>query len=744
MKNLMFTLLTAFAVSGCAQWAQDLDTDTDAVTDGDTDIVGKPDVVQCVEDLDGDFFPGIHVEEFEGLNCPDGYMRFRADSEVGTDCNDKNPAVNPVAVETCNNIDDNCNGQVDDGAIDAKPYYTDADGDGYGMGAVEYLCFPQGGYAANAGDCNDTDPAVNSGVIERCGNGVDDDCNAATTDTCPNNFVDFDGDGVGESQDCNDQNANVYPGAFEICGNGVDENCDGSDESCPVDVIYVCYVDSDADGYGNPSISQEFSVPCQGAWVVDNTDCSDTEPRSFPGNLEIEDGIDNNCDGDVDEGFSGQVDPTVTCWNDADGDGYGAHGSEAEFDESVGCVGDWVAQNNDCDDSDAGANPLADEVCDGVDNDCNAVVDEGCPVGTDVTCYSDADNDGFGDPNDTMSQTDSCSGGYVEIAGDCNDDPVFGDWYNPDQEETCGDTQDYNCDGYDDPLAGCVECYWDSDGDGYGSSNLYEMEECDGNYVAIDGDCEIFDADSYPGAYEDCDGIDNDCDGDVDEGCVSTPTDSDGDGDPDSTDCADYDATVYNGAYEYADLVDNDCDGYVDEGAPLTYLSRWFCDWDNGIGDWEHGFGSLPDTSSCQFDGRYIELYPTSVGGELDAIVQCSGTLSGAGHDWNVTFVETAGHPDLYRSGFSCTTLGYGSKDARTGWEALYRHASYPFTNHGYTSVGHGDVMWSTSPWEASSECDSSFSGRDDEYSEHGDDHQDAPPSCTGAPAASWYAPFAN
>ena len=76
-------------------------------------------------------------------------------------------------------------------------------------------------------DCDDSDPGVNPGATEICGNGVDEDCDGVDP------ACDGDGDGYDSTEDCDDGDPGVNPGATEICGNGVDEDCDGVDPACP-------------------------------------------------------------------------------------------------------------------------------------------------------------------------------------------------------------------------------------------------------------------------------------------------------------------------------------------------------------------------------------------------------------------------------------------------------------------------------------------------------------------------------
>ncbi|HSK13312.1 MAG TPA: MopE-related protein, partial [Phnomibacter sp.] len=85
---------------------------------------------------------------------------------AGGDCNDGNAAVNPGATEICGNaIDDNCNGQTDEGCGTGD----DIDGDGFTVAQ---------------GDCDDNNPHVYPGATEVCGNNTDDNCNGYVDENC--------------------------------------------------------------------------------------------------------------------------------------------------------------------------------------------------------------------------------------------------------------------------------------------------------------------------------------------------------------------------------------------------------------------------------------------------------------------------------------------------------------------------------------------------------------------------------
>jgi len=99
------------------------------------------------------------------------------------DCDDEDPLVNPGQSETCNDLDDDCDGTVDEDALDASTWYADQDGDGYLDREHSALtCDLPVGFAADDGsgleDCDDANAVVHPGAEELC-NGMDDDCDGA-------------------------------------------------------------------------------------------------------------------------------------------------------------------------------------------------------------------------------------------------------------------------------------------------------------------------------------------------------------------------------------------------------------------------------------------------------------------------------------------------------------------------------------------------------------------------------------
>ncbi|MEC7242254.1 MAG: putative metal-binding motif-containing protein [Myxococcota bacterium] len=116
---------------------------------------------------------------------------------------------------------------------------------------------------------------------------------------------DADGDGFPASQDCDDDNPAVFPGAVEAC-DGIDNDCDAlvddEDDSLDSTTTPVWYNDSDGDGFGSSDASLQVCVPPTG-WVADGSDCDDSDSLVFPGAVELCNGVDDDCDSEVDEGL---------------------------------------------------------------------------------------------------------------------------------------------------------------------------------------------------------------------------------------------------------------------------------------------------------------------------------------------------------------------------------------------------------------------------------------------------------
>ena len=166
----------------------------------------------------------------------------------------------------------------------------------------------------------------------------------------------------------------------------------------------------------------------------------------------------------------------------------------------------------DCDDSDSRIHPAAPEYCDGIDSDCDGIVDPNNAIDAEEW-FRDRDRDGFGDPEDSVLSCDQPEGPFVSNGDDCDDST---DRAHPDAEEVC-DGIDNDCDGIIDPPHSLNSKGWfrDNDMDGHGSSDWVEFACASPGelWVESDGDCDDSDATVFPGATEWCDGVDSDCDG---------------------------------------------------------------------------------------------------------------------------------------------------------------------------------------------------------------------------------------
>jgi hypothetical protein len=254
---------------------------------------------------------------------------------------------------------------------------------------------------------------------------------------------DADGDGFNASElggdDCNDADDTIHPDADEICDE-IDNDCDELIDADDPELTggFEGYVDDDSDGYG---AGTDAIMVCEPDTLSDEGgDCDDSDEDVHPGAPEVCNGIDDNCDGVVDETF------LVELFPDSDGDGFGAEDeSFMGCDDTEGTTG----TGGDCDDEDEDVHPDAIEVCNGIDDDCDGVIDEELLV----TVYADEDGDDFGTDEDMYMGCDGEDGAAM-VGGDCNDlDPTV----HPGAYEVCGDGIDNDCDG------GAGSCAWSGD-----------------------------------------------------------------------------------------------------------------------------------------------------------------------------------------------------------------------------------------------------------------------------------------
>ncbi|QDG49602.1 hypothetical protein FIV42_02260 [Persicimonas caeni] len=538
----------------------------------------------------------------------------------------------------------------------------DEDGDGYGIGD-----------SCTDTDCDDGDDTAYPGAAELC-DGVDNNCDDTVDEGCDCANGDtqscYSGpsgtQGVGKcavgTQTCSGGGwgtceNEVTPDSDETCGDGVDNDCDGTvDQGCG------CDFNSSSEGV------------CANGQIDDAGNCS--APASYEASEASCDGLDNDCDGVIDEGcacdFNGStdgvcagstIDANGTCQQPANYeatetscDGFD-NDCDGQSDEGCGCNYNGVAVGV-CSGGNVGPNgceapstyEATETSCDTLDNDCDGVVDEGCAcdfngstdgvcagstIGANGTCQQPADYeatetscdgldndcDGVADVGcqcDYNGASDGvCSGGTIDSTGTCQAPSDYS------STELC-DGVDNNCDGQTDEGCTCQNgatqsCY-------SGPSGTAGVGECQsGTQTCSSGNWGSCSNEITPGT-ETCDGVDNDCDGQTDEGCqcdyngTSTGVCSAGtdDGTGSCQAPSSYEATEAS-----CDGLDNDCDGQVDEGCGCNY---------NGSAVGVCSSGSSDGNGGCQAPSTY-EASETSCDG-LDN--DCDGVVDeGCPCDYN-------------------------------------------------------------------------------------------------------------
>lgn len=310
-----------------------------------------------------------------------------------------------------------------------------------------------------------------------------------------------------------------------------------------------------ADPCANPDVDGDGadSMACGGI------DCDDADPLRAPGRPEI-------CDtADRDE--------------DCDATTYGVRDADMDGEPDARCCNVSAAGartcGTDCDDVRAAVSPVAPEVCNGRDDDCNVAVDEG----VETTYYLDGDGDGFGVSTMTML---GCTAPpmYVATGGDCVDSNRD---INPARGEVCGNLIDDNCNMMTDET-GVTTFYADLDGDMHGDPAApMSFPACSApvGWAVLGGDCDDGVATTYEGAPELCNRVDDDCSLVGGRGGPDPAEDTDADGHAEiglcsggplpADDCDDTRAATFTGALESCNRIDDDCSltagaGGVDPG----------------------------------------------------------------------------------------------------------------------------------------------------------------------------------
>jgi hypothetical protein len=367
------------------------------------------------KDLDGDGYTDGITQV--GCTAPTGYVL----SATSGDCNDNDPNINPAKAEICDGIDNNCNGQPDEGfnvgqtctvgvgecvrtgqfvckadgsgtQCNATPgtptpevcdgldndcdgqiddgvllvFYRDQDGDGYGYANNStQACSQPTGYVSNSSDCDDNNANLNPNTIWF----KDADSDGfypvgGSSVSCNNPFAPNNATYVAiPGGDCNDTNPFIYPGAPLNCNNGQDNDCSGNIEKW-------AYTDQDGDKFAPNSTSScvdvvSFPGKITVGYELGTNDCNDTNASIYPGApLNCNNGQDNDCSGNIEK----------WSYTDQDGDRYAPNNVSSCVDV-VSFPGKITAGQelgyNDCDDNNPNVNPGKSEMCNGIDDNCN-------------------------------------------------------------------------------------------------------------------------------------------------------------------------------------------------------------------------------------------------------------------------------------------------------------------------------------------------------------------------------------
>jgi hypothetical protein len=483
------------------------------------------------------------------------------DGENGwSDCDAQEPSV-----EICDGLDNDCNNETDEG-MDEKTCSEEND---YGTCEGTQVCSGTEGYMCDAkipaeeicdGEDNDCDGDVDEGFSDTDKDGqadcVDDDC---------------DNDGILNDDDNCVCTAN--PDQKDTDGNNFGDACDddwdgdgvpNEEDNCPT-IINPDQTNTDKDMMNGDQDGDLCDLDDDGDGDLDDVDCAPKNPAINSNAVELCDNVDNNCNAVIDEGFTDSDNDKLADCVDPDDD------NDGDLDE---CAEGEVNCKVDCAPTDPTINSQADEVCDGLDNNCDGNVDEG---------FDDTDEDEIADcvdadmDNDGVdNEDDNCK--LVVNADQANhDDDALGDACDTDDDNDGVLDDDDNC--KDEPNKEQT----DLDKDGLGNA-------CDGDKDGdtvneADGDCNDLDADVFPDSDEFCDGKDNNCNTKVDEGFTDTDNDGladcvddndDNDVDLDDVDCAPTDALIHSEAEELCDGIDNNCNSAIDEACPPTSVDLIF------------------------------------------------------------------------------------------------------------------------------------------------------------------------
>jgi len=540
------------------------------------------------DDCNGVVDDGFDDHDLDGLaDCVDDDDDNDDDPDVD-DCEPLDPTIGPSQQDLCDGLDQNCNGVIDDGSPDldedglADCVDDDIDGDGVVNDGDNCVLVENPGQEDEDFD----------GLGDACDADIDGDLVPDVEDNCidiPNgDQVDTDGDGDGDACDADDDNdedpddTDCKPHDPEV-STLVAESCDGIDNDCDL-MVDEGFPDNDFD-----SLKDCVDADDDNDGDLDETDCAPLDATIYNGALEVCNGLDDDCNGEVDDGFNDQdLDGTADCLDmDDDNDGIPDLQDNcplAANEQQINSDSDLMGDACDPDDDNDGDPDLSDcapldpdvhvgagEQCNGVDDDCSGVVDDPFEDtdGDGLADCIDDDIDGDGVPN----SADNCVGVKNPMQGNTDGD-LLGNACDPDDDND-GDPDPSDCAPYDPEIF------------------VGAVEQCNGKDDDCDGPADEDFPDTNGNGIADCVDEDDDGDGipDVADNCVSVPNvdqqnsdndllgdacdpDDDNDGDPDVTDCKPFDPVINSGSVEICNGVNDNCDDAIDEGFPDSDLDE--------------------------------------------------------------------------------------------------------------------------------------------------------------------------
>lgn len=559
---------------------------------------------------------------------------------AGIDCDDSDPATYPGAPELCDGVDNDCDGQVDEGLVGGTILLAPADGVSAGGANVQVTFGGTTLFSGNVDIAFDPEYGTTLGQVDLCAPVGCLEVLVQETGTALDPvgyFMPLDQQEDPIAFDLTSGTPVTIPmvAMAEVCGDGIDNDCDGE-----VDEDILWYTDADGDGFGDPSTGLPSCAPLPGRVAVAG-DCDDQSASVSPGAAETCDGIDNDCDGQVDEDF--------LWYADADGDGFGDPATA-----QPGCPPPGGVTNDlDCNDADPAITAIG-QPCDdgdpGTHSDtvnssclCVGIPVNNCPPGEIPDCNGNcAPADWIADAwCDKGLWYSEYNGHFIDFhcalynfdGGDCD----LPEWSGPEWTDADGDGYPVNMDCDDtDPtirLAG-EEC---DDGDPETWFDVRqadctcagipvdtcpegEMMDCNGNcapaYLVGSGDCEegmlwhgvpiSFNCAEFGFEGGDCTDADGDgfaasVDCDDNDPNITLPFEPCDDGDPDTfndrigLDCTCHGVPAGSPCPYYDEI--QDCNGNC---VPASWLGDGSCD--DGSFEWE-GVPIFLNCPELNYDG---------------------------------------------------------------------------------------------------------------------------------------------